>query len=147
MAPNYVKQRDLTLGQQVLRMSSICPRFKCVMKPSIVVWTGCVQPTEMTCVYLIRVAYMLGLRPKVSVINPVLRRRNATEEIPHLFPGNFLCLYQPRYQEWLGSMFIADTIIPWAVLWLYYYEVWHATGEWQGGGEHPRTRERKGKDR
>jgi len=22
-------------------------------------------------------------------------------------------------------------------LWLYYYEVWHLTDEWLGGGEHP----------
>jgi hypothetical protein len=31
-------------------------------------------------------------------------------------------------------MKIATTIIPWLSLWLYYYEVWHATGEWMGGG-------------
>jgi hypothetical protein len=34
-------------------------------------------------------------------------------------------------------MVLADTIIPLASLWLFYYEVWFATGEWLGGGEHP----------
>jgi len=143
MAPKYVKERNLTLGQQMLRMSARWPGFKHVMKPSMIVWTGRVQPTEMSCSYLIRIAYGLGLPPNVSVIDPPLRRRG-TEKIPHIFPGNFLCLYQPRYQEWLGSMFLADTIVPWAVLWLYYYEVWHATGEWYGAGEHPQVRTRRG---
>jgi len=33
-----------------------------------------------------------------------------------------------------------ETIVPWACLWLYYYEVWHTTGEWLGGGLHPSAR-------
>ena len=36
-----------------------------------------------------------------------------------------------------------ETIVPWASLWLYYYEVWHATGEWLGGGEHPIARKKQ----
>jgi hypothetical protein len=143
MAPNYVKQRKLTLGQQMFRMCSLFPDFKCELQASKAVWIGRVQPTELSCAYLIRVVYILGLNPKVSVVDPPLRRRNATEKIPHLFPGDLLCLFHPDYREWLDSMFIADTIIPWAVLWLYYYEVWHATGEWYGGGEHPRIRKQK----
>ncbi len=42
-------------------------------------------------------------------------------------------------------MTLADTILPWASLWLFYYEVWLATGEWVGGGEHPGEREDPGK--
>jgi hypothetical protein len=34
-------------------------------------------------------------------------------------------------------MYIADTIVPWAALWLVFYEYWLATGLWLGGGEHP----------
>jgi hypothetical protein len=34
-------------------------------------------------------------------------------------------------------MWIAHTIIPWSVLWFYFFEGWLATGEWEGGGEHP----------
>jgi len=32
---------------------------------------------------------------------------------------------------------VATTIVPWTSLWLRHYEVWHVTGEWWGGGEHP----------
>lgn len=48
-----------------------------------------------------------------------------------------LCLYHPKYREFNGTDFLCDTIIPWTSLWLYYYEVWHLTDEWLGGGEHP----------
>ena len=34
-------------------------------------------------------------------------------------------------------MKIALTIVPWLSLWLFYYEVWRATGTWYGGGTHP----------
>jgi hypothetical protein len=37
-------------------------------------------------------------------------------------------------------MFLADTILPWAVEWLAYYEIWLATGVWYGGGEWPPRR-------
>ena len=33
-----------------------------------------------------------------------------------------------------SDMTIATTIVPWLSLWLYYYEIWLATGSWQGGG-------------
>ena len=143
MVRDYLQQKALTLGQQMFRMKSICPRFRCALKRSCVTWTGAIQPTEISSTYLVRINYVLGRRPTVVVVDPPLQRRNGTEKIPHLFPDNDLCLYHPRYGEWLATMFIADTIVPWAALWLYYYEVWHATGEWLGGGEHPRVRERK----
>jgi hypothetical protein len=34
-------------------------------------------------------------------------------------------------------MFLADTVVPWTSEWLFFYEVWHATGLWLGGGTHP----------
>ena len=41
--------------------------------------------------------------------------------------------------EFASDMLIADTYIPWAIEWLYYYEIWLVTGEWCGGGIHPTT--------
>lgn len=31
-------------------------------------------------------------------------------------------------------MVIANTIVHWAVEWMYYYEIWVSTGKWMGGG-------------
>ena len=44
------------------------------------------------------------------------------------------CLFYPAGREWRSDMKIATSIVPWLSLWLYYYEVWLATGEWEGGG-------------
>lgn len=41
---------------------------------------------------------------------------------------------------------IANTIIPWTIEWLYYYELWLATGEWLGGGDHPEIGKPKTED-
>jgi len=37
-------------------------------------------------------------------------------------------------------MRIDQTIVPWAVLWLFYYEEWLVSDRWKGGGEHPPER-------
>lgn len=50
-----------------------------------------------------------------------------------------LCLYLPNSGEWTPEMPIAVTIVPWASVWLYFYEFWYATGEWLGGGVEPDT--------
>lgn len=90
--------------------------------------------------YRIKVLYKLDEPPKVWVLSPVLVNRSEHEPIPHVYPGPRPCLYLPYSGEWAPDRFIADTIIPWTSLWLYYYEVWHATGEWVGGGEHPQPK-------
>ena len=46
-------------------------------------------------------------------------------------------LYLYYGDEFNLSMYISDTIVPWAVEWLFYYEVWLRTGKWQGEGIHP----------
>jgi hypothetical protein len=48
-----------------------------------------------------------------------------------------LCLFLGNH-EWHESIPIADTLVPWASEWLFFYELWLATGEWLGEGEHPR---------
>jgi hypothetical protein len=34
-------------------------------------------------------------------------------------------------------MRIDQTIVPWAALWLFYFEEWLSSDQWKGGGEHP----------
>lgn len=72
-----------------------------------------------------------------------LRERVPLERIPHVYPGKRLCLYLPRSGEWTHEKYISETIVPWTSLWFYYYEVWDATGEWLGGGEHPSSGEKE----
>lgn len=137
MAIEYIKRKELSLAQQSFRMQVLHPQFASRLGPGAAVWIGAVTPSEESRSYTVKVEYHLGNNPKVSVADPLLRRRSASEAIPHLYAGDYLCLYRPKYLEWTSEDYVAETIIPWTSLWLYYYEVWHVTGEWLGGGEHP----------
>jgi hypothetical protein len=48
-------------------------------------------------------------------------------------------LFLPGSGEWRSDLHVATTIVPWLSEWLYFYEAWRVTGEWFGGGEHPRA--------
>lgn len=100
-------------------------------------WYGNFQPTPITDIYKVRIHYHIDDTPDVKVLFPKLERRASGESIPHLYSRNRLCLYKPGTGQWDTRMFLAETIVPWTSLWLYYYEMWHNTGEWLGGGEHP----------
>lgn len=83
--------------------------------------------------YRIRVAYHPTLvRPRVTILDPELVVREGAAKVPHTFSANHVCVHVN--EEWNPSLYLHQTIIPWTCLWLYYYEVWHATGEWLGGG-------------
>jgi hypothetical protein len=72
--------------------------------------------------------------PEARVLTPELKRWHE-EPIPHFYGNGCLCLHEPS--EWDESFLLADSIIPWAAEWLYFYEIWHAIGSWHGGGEWP----------
>lgn len=96
-------------------------------------WDMQIQPTPLSDVYDIRLYYSLERLPKVFVRSPELVQP-ADDPIPHRYGDNSLCLYLPGAGEWDRGMLLADTIIPWASEWLYFYELWLGTGEWCGGG-------------
>jgi len=98
------------------------------------VWRGRVLPHEGCRLYRVRVEYRRGQYPSVTIEEPRLKPREPGGVIPHTYPGPRPCLFYWREDEWNATMLIADTIIPWTMEWLFFYEYWHATGEWQGGG-------------
>jgi hypothetical protein len=137
MAKNrYFKLKGLPLVRQIAIMRQYFPRFKCVWKINTASWTGTIQPTAVSEKYEVRIQYEYGSVPKVWVTRPALKRRTLSERIPHVYPGNRLCLYLPGTGQWSRHKAVAETIVPWTSLWLYHYEIWHATGEWLGGGVH-----------
>ncbi|RFU70618.1 hypothetical protein D0469_05650 [Peribacillus saganii] len=135
----------LPLSKHVIAMEQLYPGFVVSWKKNTVIWTGDLRPTDMSATYTVQISYSIDMtQPKVIVLSPKLKRREG-EKIPHIYPGEKLCLFRPRKKEWTKEMFIAETIVPWTSLWLYYYEMWHATGEWLGGGEHIRLKKGKKK--
>ena len=83
-------------------------------------------------IYLIKEIYKLidlvGLKKKVA---KVIEEPKEDNLIDH--DKQELCLF---WKNWDATMPLANTIVPWVADWLYYYEVWLFTGEWEGGGIH-----------
>lgn len=137
MGANKFHKKGLTIVQQISSMGKFFPSFDLSWKKGVVCWIGLIQPTKLSETYKIKVKYSFGSVPKVWVLSPQLVPRSDNERIPHIYSGKRLCLYLPGAGDWNKNMLIAETIIPWTSLWLYHYEIWHATGEWLGGGVHP----------
>jgi hypothetical protein len=82
-----------------------------------------------------------GRFPELRVLNPDLRDLAGGRRPPHIYPskgpGTKLCLWWPKAREWSPYMSFAETYIPWTAEWLWHFENWLATGEWEGGGVHP----------
>lgn len=106
-----------------------------------IIWTGPVRGFKMQ--YTINVSWRFRskrIAPNVFVNSPKIKPRlgESFEGIPHLQfnssnpEDSALCLFDPEGREWNASMFIADTIIPWASEWLHHYECWHLDGVWRG---------------
>jgi hypothetical protein len=98
-------------------------------------WEGRLRPTTHSDLYTVRVDHNVGSKPVVTVLEPELEVPPSKAGLPHVFPGDRLCLCYPW--QWKSSMIIAKTIVPWASEWLLHYELWKATGEWHGGGHEP----------
>ena len=96
-------------------------------------WRGTLQPTALSRIYEIEISYRFGWTPKVKVISPHPSRPG--ELLPHVYREGNLCLHLP--DEWSANWLIADTVVPWASEWLFFYEIWLATGDWHGGGVEP----------
>jgi hypothetical protein len=76
--------------------------------------------------------------PRVRVLTPDLFALSRAARPPHIHqpfehPAT-LCLYLPGTGEWTRAKPLAETIVPWSVEWLFYFECWLATDEWKGGG-------------
>ena len=147
----------LTVQDQDHRLRAVFPEFKLVLDGGWMgVWEGPLTPIMRR--YRIRVTYfrrclfdtwtLENEYASVQVVDPVigLDPRGTSERPPHIYfnkpnPQNpRLCLYDPKERFWSPEEYIADTIIPWAIDWLFFFEGWLDTGKWAGGGRHPERR-------
>lgn len=99
------------------------------------VWVGELRPSPMSSNYRVSVRFRPHWCPEVRVLSPQLDIREDASCLPHINGDGSLCLHVQS--EWRYWMYLADYFVPWISSWLYFYEVWHATGLWLGGGTHP----------
>lgn len=134
MAASYFKPKRYTPIQQYAAFRKKFPEWEVVLKQHGFEAKGYLKPSPLGEIYYVRIAYYQDQAPKVTVISPQLRPREKSGKIIHTYADGSLCLYYPKAKEWTPVLLIADTLVEWASLWLYHYEVWHALGEWLGGG-------------
>ena len=102
------------------------------------IWDYRTRPTPLSRDYLVRIKYERDGIPSVFVKDPDLLMLTEGRPLPHVYHDPLcLCLYLPRANEWIGSMRIDQTFVPWTATWLYFFEEWLVSDEWKGGGEHP----------
>ena len=147
----------LSVQEQARWIRAVFPEFKVTLNASWMgVWEGPLTPIMRR--YRIRVTYVrrrffetwtLGNDyAAVQVVDPVigLDPKEIGKWPPHIYfnkadpQSPWLCLYDPEERFWSPEEYIAETIIPWASDWLFFFEGWLATGEWEGGGRHPERR-------
>jgi hypothetical protein len=132
--------RPLTAAQQfhLLRNSQLVSGAG-VLLPGELRWSYEARPTSFSRSYELELRYRQGGRPRTFVRNPDLTALAQGQRLPHVYSEDpvELCLYLPRAREWAPWMPLDSSVVPWSALWLYYFEDWLATGDWQGGGMHP----------
>lgn len=111
---------------QIATMKHHFPGFRYRIRQGGVVWTGSLQPTPESPVYRVRIRLKRDSAPRVYVDEPRIPRA------PHRYEDNSLCLFWPGEWLWNDEESLAETIVPWTALWLYYYELWLICGEWLG---------------
>jgi hypothetical protein len=105
------------------------------------VWRWSRRPTALSRLYTLRLEYKEGDIPRVYVEQPDLALLAEGEKLPHVYEQRptRLCLYLPGAWDWRPTDRLDQSVMPWADLWLYYFEDWLRRGksDWQGGGVHP----------
>jgi hypothetical protein len=138
----YFKIPGLTLARQKVELERVYPDSAVHIHAGKLEWSAIVKPTVFSKEYEIKIEYKMERSPIIWLVGVDLDPEDA-QKIPHKYEVKVeekkvrLCLFMPKYKEWDKYMFIADTIVPWTIEWLYFYEIWQITGEWKGGGEHP----------
>lgn len=136
----YLKDKDIQLINQKMELKISYPSATCEIHKNTLFWRGKIQPTPLSREYCVQIIYKLRMPPQVWVYGNELQKLD-DPKFPHHYEIDVkkkrvrICLY--RYREFSSKEFLSKTIIPWTVEWLYFYEIWLATGEWCGGGDHP----------
>lgn len=142
-----LEQPLIGIAEQYLVLKRYCPGTVVIIdNDKTVQWEGTLQPTPFSREYRVVIKYTLSHSPVCIVKGLDLSALAEGRKIPHTYlnktgiKGTQLCLFLPvikqknKLSEWQPTMFLADTILPWASIWLLYFEFWLHNGVWDGCG-------------
>jgi hypothetical protein len=124
--------RAVNLIRQLIAIRAVLPTARGTVRHGELDCVMRIQPSPASQTYTVRLLYRHGRRPRVTVTDPPLTLHPDAHTLPHIYPGDELCLYYPG--EWKHNMLLSTTVIPWTAEWLIHYELWLTTGYWTGGG-------------
>ncbi len=134
----YITVPPIPLIRQRIALMVQYPDTTCSISKNVLHWKGVVKPSPLSKEYPVTITYQIYHRPNVIIYD----QDNifpGCQHPPHVFrvdeeKGNVsICLYFGSY-EFSSKNLLANTIVPWSVEWLYFYEIWLSTGSWEGGG-------------
>lgn len=136
MLRKFPNSPPLNVAQQLSALRCLYPLGNGHLLKNRMAWEGILIPSAFSREYIVRIDYRPGKFPSVQVLQPSLRLLSSGRKPPHVFKdhGDPLCLFYAAAREWNSSMLIARTIVPWSCEWLFHFEAWLFTGEWDGGG-------------
>lgn len=138
-------RHKFTAAEQLASLNHYFPSGRMIaLRRDYFEWTIQMHPTEISQEYrmLLRYSGSESRPAKIYVLEPKIQEPKSILDI-HMFSDKSLCLYYPSddaSKKWSKEKLISQTLMPWAAEWLFYYEVWLATGNWEGGGVHPVSR-------
>lgn len=124
-------QSRLTLAAQALALRSAFPSSKPVLRNAQLIWEYALQPAVACDTYEVRLEARPYAQAEIFVTSPALRP-DAQGRLPHVYSNGALCLN--RAKEWRVDKLFINTAIPWALEWLYFYELWLVDHIWRGDG-------------
>ena len=129
MAHNrHLGEKPVPLLKQMAGVANTFPTFRATPpRGGLLEMEGTLQPSPCSAVYRLRLVKQAGKVPQIWVVEPELH-----PDAPHLHEDRSLCLYFHEDWLWRESQLISRTILPWAALWLGFYELWLDTGIWYG---------------
>jgi len=138
MSGKWPQARSFNVAQQLAALQALYPAGAGWLSRGTLVWECPLRPSPFSRKYVVRIGYRQGHFPRTRVIHPTVRSLAGDRKIPHVYaePDDPLCLFYAPAREWNSSLSLARTIIPWACEWLFHFEAWLFTGEWDGGGVH-----------
>lgn len=119
----------LTLAAQALALRSAFPASRPLLRNGRLTWEHELQPAEACDTYEVRLEARPYAQAEIFVTAPALRP-DAKGRLPHVYSNGALCLNRSR--EWKADKLFIDTSIPWALEWLYFYELWLVDHVWRG---------------
>lgn len=131
MGSQVARSTEVTPALQAFALRQVMPDARVRIRNGVLTWIGKVQPGPECSTYELQIVHRPRRLPTARVLSAALKP-NDDGLLPHVYDDGALCLHDE--EEWRSNMLLARTILPWASEWLFYYELWLASGTWYGDG-------------